>query len=87
MPTLNITVTRAWTQLAAGSDAGFLASSTDVGYIEYATTATSGAPAAELQGHVVPQMQLVGRGLLGPGHVWARVLPPDASSVVAVSRA
>lgn len=43
MPTLNITVTRAWTQLAADSDAGFLASSTDVGHIEYTTTATSGA--------------------------------------------
>lgn len=86
MPTLNITVTRAWTQLAADSDAGFLASSTDAGYIEYATTATADAPAAELQGHVVPQMQLVGRGLLGPGYVWARVLPPDAASTVAISR-
>lgn len=86
MPTLNITVTRGWTQLASSTDAGFLASSTDVGYIEYATTATATAPDAELQGHVVPQMQLVGRGVLGSGYVWARVLAPDQSSVLAVTK-
>jgi hypothetical protein len=84
MPTANVIVTREWTQVAVDSDAGFLASSADGGFIQYATTTAATAPTVE--GHLVPQMTLVGRGLIGPGIVWARVLPPDASSVLVVTK-
>jgi hypothetical protein len=77
-------VTQTWTQIAADTDTGFVASSADGGFIQYATTTAATAPTVE--GHLVPQMTLVGRGLFGPGYVWARVLPPDQQSTLVVTK-
>ena len=82
---MNIIVTREWIQVAADTDAGFVASSADGGFIQYATTDDT-ATAPTVEGHLVPQMTLVGRGLLGPGYVWARVMPPDQQSTLVVTK-
>lgn len=85
MPTTNLTITHLWTRLTNGSDAGFLASGQEVGWIEYAVTTSTTAPSNQLQGHVLPQNQLIGRGITGPGYVWARVVPDDHESIIAVT--
>ncbi|MDW8399388.1 MAG: hypothetical protein RMK90_12595, partial [Acetobacteraceae bacterium] len=78
MPTVNLTLGQAWTKIADAASSGFVAQSPAVGHIEYATTATDAAPPAGLVGLQLPAQAVVGRGLVGPGHVWARCLPPMA---------
>jgi hypothetical protein len=86
MPTSNLALGLDWVRIASATDAGFLASTGEHGYIEYATTADDVAPPPTLRGHVFAQAHPVGRGDLGPGYVWARVLPPDVSSVLVVTK-
>lgn len=69
-----ITVGTTWTKVADTALAGWTASSPAVGHLEWATRDAAGAPDAALAGHILPAAQLVGRGLLGPGHAWARLV-------------
>lgn len=86
MPTINLTLSDAWTQVAADTHTGFVAQSPAVGHIEWATTDADAAPAATLAGLQLPARAPVGRGLTGPGFVWARVLPPMESATLSVTR-
>lgn len=86
MPTLNITLTQAWSKVADAAHAGCVAQSPAVGHIEWAATDSDAAPAVGLAGLQLPAQTLVGRGTLGPGHVWARVLPPLTSAPLTVIR-
>lgn len=86
MATLNLGLTQAWSKVADATHSGFVAQSPAVGHIEWATTETDAAPAASLIGLQLPAQTPVGRGLLGPGHVWARVLAPIVSAPLAVIR-
>lgn len=86
MPTLNLTAGPSWAKVADSSHPGFIAQSPVYGDLEWATTSEDAAPADTLAGHVLPAQTVVGRGILGPGHVWVRLRPPLTQAMIVVTR-
>lgn len=86
MATENVTITTAWTQIVPATVDGFVAQSPAVGYIEWATTDSPTPPSDTLVGIRLPASQLVGRGIFGPGYVWARAIPPLTDDIISVTR-
>lgn len=86
MATRNVTVTTSWTLVVDDASSGFVAQSPAVGYIEWATTDSTTPPSDTLVGIRLPASQLVGRGIFGPGYVWARAIPPLTDDIISVTR-
>lgn len=84
MATLNVPLPDSgWVQVAADTDAGFLAQGGGSYALEWATTDAPTPPS--VRGFVLPAAQLVGRGLLGPGYVWVRQYPTDTGYAVTLT--
>ena len=86
MPTSNIAITSTWTKIAATTDADLLVTFNTPVTIDVATTAADAAPT--VLGHRLTQDSAITRGVLGTGHVWARLVAGSrpAEIVLVVSK-
>jgi len=86
MPTNNIAVTSTWTKLAASADADVLITCNDAVMMEVAATSADTAPV--VTGHKLNPGQAITRSLIGPGFIWAKLLPGSqpASVIMVVSK-
>lgn len=71
MPTSNISVTSAWTQLATASNTELLATYTSPALLELATTSADVSPTVE--GHRICQDDQLTRTVVGTGFVWVKL--------------
>lgn len=80
MPTSNITVTTAWTKIAASADTELLATwSAPVG-VDLAVTAADAAPTVE--GHQLTKDDQISRDAVGAGYVWVKLRPGSVPSSI-----
>ena len=80
MPTSNLVVTAAWTQVAADTKTELLITWKAPVIVEFATTATNVAPT--VFGHELSRDDGVTRSVIGKGFVWARVVPSGSVLLV-----
>lgn len=84
MATSSIVLSTAW-QLLVDPSKDFLISMTTGGVIEVAMRDTATPPIGS--GHLLRLVDndAVGRGIVGPGYVYARAYPPDSSANIALT--
>ena len=82
MPTKNVTVTQAWTNLSSASDGTLLISWQDPSVLEIATTSAMVEPT--VIGHRFNTEEEISRSDLGDGYVWARTVASSYQKRVTV---
>ena len=80
MPTTNVTVTTAWTKIAASADTELLATYNSPVGVDLAVTAADAAPTVE--GHRLTKDDQISRGAVGAGYVWVKVRPGSVPSSI-----
>lgn len=86
MPTVNINAGPAWVKVADAGQDFLMSTNTDI-VVEVATTTADAAPA--VTGHRMNcgfNREALTRTAIGAGYVWAKLIFPEATAVLVVSK-
>ncbi len=86
MPTSNVTITNAWTQVADNTGSELLITWNSPANVEFASTAISSAPT--VIGHILDRESAITRSSIGSGFIWAKLVAASGpnSLVLVVSK-
>lgn len=86
MPTSNVTITNAWTQVCDNTGTDLLVTWNSPANVEFAATSTNVVPT--VVGHILDRESAITRSSIGSGYIWAKLVQASGpnSLVVVVSK-